>query len=394
MTDKTDAARPLAPATVAARATGRVDPATGAVVPPIHPATTYERAADLSYPRGRVYTRADNPNYDAPEAVLTELEGGAESLVFASGMAAAVTLFQALPQGARVVAPEIMYWGLRKWLIEVGRPAGLGVAFVDMTDQQALAAALDEGADLVWVESPANPLWGITDIAAAARLAHRAGAVLAVDSTAATPILTRPIEHGADIVMHSATKYLNGHSDVLAGTLTVAPGLAGDPLWARVRQLRSMSGNIPGPFEAWLLLRGMRTLALRVERASANALAIAQHFARDPRLDAVLYPGLPDFPGHEIAQRQMTGGFGGMLSIRVAGGRDRAIDVAARLRLFARATSLGGVESLVEHRASVEGKDSPVPDDLLRISVGIEAAADLIADLDQALGKAPAGDAQ
>jgi cystathionine gamma-synthase len=194
--------------------------------------------------------------------------------------------------------------------------------------------------------------------------------------------------------MHSATKYLNGHSDVLAGTLTVAPGLAGDPLWARVRQLRSMSGNIPGPFEAWLLLRGMRTLALRVERASANALAIAQHFARDPRLDAVLYPGLPDFPGHEIAQRQMTGGFGGMLSIRVAGGRDRAIDVAARLRLFARATSLGGVESLVEHRASVEGKDSPVPDDLLRISVGIEAAADLIADLDQALGKAPAGDAQ
>ena len=180
---------------------------------------------------------------------------------------------------------------------------------------------------------------------------------------------------------------------MLAGTLTVAPALAGDPLWARVRQLRSMSGNVPGPFEAWLLLRGMRTLALRVERASANALAIAQHFAHDPRLDAVLYPGLPDFPGHEIAQRQMTGGFGGMLSIRVAGGRDRAIEVAARLRLFARATSLGGVESLVEHRASVEGPDSPVPDDLLRISVGIEAAADLIADLDQALGKAPEGDA-
>ncbi|MEN2980923.1 PLP-dependent transferase [Tistrella bauzanensis] len=400
MTDKTVAASSLvsaaagtgsetsyARATHAARGTGRVDAATGAVVPPIHVSTTFERAADLSYPRGRVYSRADSAAYDEPEAVLTTLEGGAESMLFASGMAAAATLFQALPQGARIVAPEVMYWGLRKWLIDVARPAGIGVAFVDMTDMAALAGALDGGADLVWIETPSNPLWGVTDIAEAARLAHRAGAVLAVDNTVATPILTRPIEHGADIVMHSATKYLNGHSDVLAGTLTVSAGAAGDPLWQRTRMLRGMNGAVLGPFEAWLLLRGMRTLAIRVDRASANAAAIARHFSGDPRVRAILYPGLPDFPGHDIAARQMTGGFGGMLSLCVAGGRDAAIDMAGRLRLFARATSLGGVESLIEHRASIEGPTSPVPDDLLRVSVGIEDVGDLIADLDRALGR-------
>ena len=374
----------LHPATLAAQALGAIDEATGAVVLPIQPATTFLRDPDNQYRRGRSYGRADNPGFDQPEALLSALEGGAASLVFSSGMAAAAAVFSSLEAGARAVAPRVMYWGLRAWLSRFAAATGRRIDFVDATSLDAIARAVAEAPTrLVWIETPANPLWSITDIAGAAEIAHRAGAVLAVDSTAATPVLSRPIEHGADLVMHSATKYLNGHSDVIAGTLTTAKK---DALWERIIVERSGGGAILGSFEAFLLLRGMRTLFLRVERAANSAQRIAEHFAADPRIAAVLYPGLPDFPGHAVAARQMQGGFGGMLSIRVEGGEAAAVRAAARVELWKRATSLGGVESLVEHRASIEGRDSPAPADLLRLSVGIEDPQDLIADLDRALG--------
>jgi cystathionine gamma-synthase len=236
---------------------------------------------------------------------------------------------------------------------------------------------------LIWIETPANPLWSVTDIAGSAEIAHSAGGLLAVDSTAATPVLTRPLALGADLVMHSATKYLNGHSDVIAGTLTTARE---DALWGRLRTARSSGGAILGSFEAYLLLRGMRTLFPRVERACRSAQIIAQALSQNPQVPDVLYPGLPGHPGHAVAARQMTGGFGGMLSLRVRGGAEAAIAAAARVEVWKRATSLGGVESLIEHRASVEGADSPAPPDLLRLSVGIEDSGDLIADLESALG--------
>ena len=376
--------RPLHPATIAAQALGWTDAATGAVVPPLHTATTFLRDPDNQYRRGRSYGRADNPGYEQPQALLTALEGGAASLLFASGMAAATAVFQSLDRGAHVVAPEVMYWGLRSWLRTFARDWGIEVGFVDATSPDALRAAMRPGRTrVVWIETPANPLWSVTDIEAAADIAHAAGALLAVDGTAATPVLTRPLSLGADLVMHSATKYLNGHSDVVAGTLTTAHA---DEFWARLVATRSGGGAILGGFEAWLLLRGMRTLHLRVERACRSAERIAAALSGHPRLREVLYPGLPGHPGHRIAARQMQGGFGGMLSIRVTGGAAAAIDAAARVAIWKRATSLGGVESLIEHRASIEGADSPAPPDLLRLSVGIEDPDDLIADLEAALG--------
>jgi cystathionine gamma-synthase len=372
------------PATLAAQALGWTDPSTGAVVLPLHTATTFERDPDNQYRRGRAYGRADNPGYDQPQALITALEAGAASLLFASGMAAATAVFLSLPLGAHVVAPRVMYWALRRWLAATDAKGALAVDFVDATALDELRRAVQPGRTrLVWIETPANPLWSITDIAGAAEIAHEAGALFAVDSTAATPVLTRPLALGADLVMHSATKYLNGHSDVIAGSLTAARE---DEFWQRLVAARSGGGAILGSLEAYLLLRGMRTLYVRVERACRSAQRIAEHFAGHPKVDAVLYPGLPTHPGHAIAARQMTGGFGGMLSIRVHGGAAAAIATAARVELWKRATSLGGVESLIEHRASVEGPDSPAMPDLLRLSVGIENPDDLIADLETALG--------
>jgi cystathionine gamma-synthase len=372
------------PATLAAQALGWTDPATGGVVLPLSTATTFERDPDNQYRRGRSYGRADNPGYDQPQALITALEEGAASLLFASGMAAATAVFNSLPLGAHVVAPRVMYWALRRWLAAADARGSLHVDFVDATALDELRRAVEPGRTrLLWIETPANPLWSVTDIAGAAAIAHRAGALLAVDSTAATPVLTRPLGLGADIVMHSATKYLNGHSDVIAGSLTVARE---DEFWQRLVAARSGGGAILGSLESYLLLRGMRTLYPRVERACRSAQQIAEHFAGHPKVLEVLYPGLPSDPGHTIAARQMDGGFGGMLSIRVDGGAAAAIASAAGVRLWKRATSLGGVESLIEHRASVEGAGSPAPPDLLRLSVGIEDAGDLIADLDRALG--------
>jgi cystathionine gamma-synthase len=374
---------PTRPATAAAQALGFLDPVTAAVVPPIHPSTTYERGSDNRLLSGRLYSRADNPNYDLPEALLTRLEGGAESAVFSSGMSAATAVLTALRPGDHVLVPKVIYWAFRAWLLGWATDWGLRIESVDMTDPAAVAAAAKPGATrLVWVETPANPTMAVTDIAAVADIAHRAGAVLAVDSTFATPVLTQPIALGADIVMHSATKYLNGHSDVIAGSLTTREA---NEHWRRIRAVRAQTGTVLGPFEAWLLLRGMRTLFVRVAAQSRSAEHIARHFAGHPGVESVLYPGLPSFPGHAVAARQMRGGYGGMLSLRVAGGAQGALAFLGRLRVWKRATSLGGVESLVEHRASVEGPQSATPPDLLRLSVGLEDVQDLVEDIDQAL---------
>lgn len=375
--------RPLHPDSIAAQALGWIDEATRAVIPPIHVSTTYLRDPDNQYRSGRVYARADNPAFDQAEAVINALEGGREALLFASGMAAATACFQALRPGDHVLVPQVMYWSLRNWLAAFGADWGVDVESIDMTSPAALRAALRPGRTrLVWVETPANPLWSITDIADAAAAAHAAGALLAVDSTVATPVFTRPLALGADLVMHAATKYLNGHSDLIAGALVTR---ADGEHWQRVRKVRSQIGGTLGSFEAWLLVRGLRTLPLRVRAAAASAQRIAEHFAAHPRVREVLYPGLPGFAGHAAAARQMQGGFGGMLSICVTGGEAAAIAAAAKVRLWKRATSLGGTESLIEHRASVEGPGTPAPADLLRLSVGLEQVDDLIADLEQAL---------
>jgi cystathionine gamma-synthase len=373
----------LAPASIAAQALGWIEPVTKAIVPPIHVASTFLRDEDNQFRSGRVYARADNPSFDQVEALLAALERGAGAYVFASGMAAATACFLALEPGDHVVAPRVMYWSLRNWLANFATRWGLKVDFVDATSLEAIAAATRPGTTrLIWIETPANPLWGITDIAGAAAIARKAGARLAVDSTVAAGVFTRPLELGADIVMHAATKYLNGHSDLIAGALVTA---ARDEYWERIRMIRAQLGAVLGGFEAWLLLRGMRTLLPRVDWAARSAQRLAETLSSHPHVAEVLYPGLPGFPGHAIAARQMTGGFGGMLSIRVRGGEAAAIATAARVQLWKRATSLGGVESLIEHRASIEGAGTPCPSDLLRLSVGVEASDDLLADLDQAL---------
>jgi len=372
--------------TIAAQAGGKVDASVGALIPPIHPSTTFERAPDNSFPEGRIYSRPDNPTYAIAAQTLNALEGGAETLLFSSGMAAATSVFLALDPGDHVIAPKIMYWALRGWLADFATRWGLRVDFVDLSDTAALEAAVRPGETrLVWVETPANPLWTVTDIAVAAAIAHRAGARLAVDSTAASPVLTRPLSLGADIVVHSATKYLNGHSDVVAGAVVTARH---DDFWNRIRTILVRNGAVLGPFEAWLLQRGLRTLFLRVRAQSQSALVLAERLAAHDAVSEVLYPGLPGFPGHDVAQRQMQGGFGGMLSIRVKDGAAAAIATAAQVKIWKRATSLGGVESLIEHRASVEGPGTPIPDDLLRLSTGIESTSDLFDDLARALGSA------
>jgi len=374
----------LAAETITAQALHHIDAATGAVAPSIQPSSTYGRNEDyeLIVP-AQGYTRDENPGYLLPENILASLEGGESALLFSSGMAAAMAVVQSLKPGDHIIAPKVMYWGLRNWLITFCDNWGLGLDLFDPCDPDALKSHVRKGeTKLIWIETPCNPTWDVIDIAAAADIAHAVGARLAVDSTIPTPVLTQPISLGADIVMHSASKYLNGHSDVVAGAVVTARE---DEFWARVRRVRADGGAILGPFEAWLLQRGMRTLFLRVRKASESAMTIARHFEGHSNLEAVLYPGLESHPGHQIAKRHMKGGFGGMLSFRVSGGAEGALSAVKRCKIITRATSLGGVESLIEHRYTIEGKSSPIPKDLLRLSVGIEAVDDLLADLDQAL---------
>lgn len=378
-------ARPPAPETLAVHAGAGPDPATGALAPPLHLATTFRHGPAGERIAGYQYQREGNPAQDALESALAALEGGAAALAFATGMAAVDGLLQSLPPGSHVLLPRDCYTGLRALARDVLPGLGIGTTAVDMTDPEAVRAALRPDTRLLWVETPSNPCLEVTDIAAVAATARGHGALLAVDSTFATPLLQQPLRLGADVVMHSLTKYVGGHSDVMGGALVFAA--AGD-LHARVAHRRHLTGGTLAPFNAWLLLRGLRSLPARMHWHCRNAMAVARFLAGHPAVSRVLYPGLPDHPGHATAARQMRD-FGGMLSVRLRGGRDAALALAGALRLFTNATSLGGTESLVEHRASIEG-DAPVsPADLLRLSVGLEHADDLIADLDQALASSP-----
>ena len=359
-----------------------IDPQTGAIVPPIHPSTTYAR--DESYElKGFEYSRSANPTGSRVEDVLAKLEGAEDALVFGSGLAGVSTFFETVRAGQHIVAPRVMYHGSADWLRRLAERRGVEVTFFDATEPTALERAVQASETaVVWIEPSVNPTWDVIDVQAASEAAHAAGAVLAVDATVTPAVTLRALDLGADIVFHSGTKYLAGHSDVTAGVLATRTV---DSRWKEIKHARTLMGGVLGPFESWLLLRGMRTLHLRYERQAANALAIARHFEHHPRLEAVLYPGLESHPGHATAARQMKSGFGAMLSLLVAGDADDAKRIATRTRLFVPATSLGGVESLIEHRATVEGPNSIVPANLLRISVGIERVDELIADLEQAL---------
>ena len=367
--------------TLAIHAGQPIDPASRAVVPPIYLSTTFERAEDGSYPQGYVYTRAGNPNRTMLEQCLAALEGGADCAAFASGLAGALAVFQSLAPGDHVIVPDDAYHGVSRIVREIMTPWGLQASVVDMSDPDAVHAALRPNTRLVWAETPSNPLLKITDIAAVAEIAHAGGALCAVDNTWGTPVLQRPLELGADLVLHATTKYLGGHSDVLGGAVVAREA---GPLFERVRFLQGNGGAVPSPFDCWLVLRGVRSLAYRMRGHMVNAQRVAEFLAEHPQIERVHYPGLSSDPGHAVAARQMCG-FGGMLSVQVRGGEPAAMRLAARLRLFTRATSLGGVESLIEHRASVEGPESRTPASLLRISVGLEHPDDLVEDLRQAL---------
>lgn len=367
--------------TLAVHAGRRVDPATGAVMPPIHLSTTFERKPDGSYTDGYVYTRSENPNRRTLEEAICALEGGEAAAAFASGQAATLAVLQALAAGDHVIIPDDTYFGTRSLALDLLARWKLQVTVVDMTDLDQVRAAIRPNTRLIWVETPSNPLLKIADIAAVAEIAHAAGAVCAVDNTWSTPLVQRPLALGADLVMHATTKYLGGHSDLLGGALVARHD---DEFFARIRTIQTTGGAVPSPFDCWLLLRSLRTLPYRMAAHCDHAQRVAEFLADHPRVAVTHYPGLPAHPGHALAARQMQG-FGGMLSIQVVGGAQEAMAVAARVQLFTRATSLGGVESLIEHRASVEGPDSPTPPNLLRISVGLEHPDDLIADLDQAL---------
>jgi cystathionine gamma-synthase len=369
--------------TLAVHAGREPDPATGALREPIHLATTFERGADGNYPLGYSYSRSGNPNRSALEQAVAALEGGHDAVAFASGSAATLAVFTLAASGGRVVCSSDCYHGTAKQLREILPRWGGSVEFVDTTDLDATRQALQPGATLLWVETPSNPLLRVSDLAALAALAQARGALLGCDNTFASPVLQQPLALGADLVMHSTTKYLGGHSDVLGGIVVARE--AGS-LLERLRDFQGTGGGVPSPFDCWLLLRSLPTLPLRVRQQAANALAVARFLAADQRVERVHYPGLESHPGHALAGRQMLGGYGAVVSLQVPGEAPQALAVAARTKLFTRATSLGGVESLIEHRASVEGPLSRTPPNLLRMSIGLEHEADLIADLDQALG--------
>lgn len=370
--------------TLAVHAGGEPDETTGAVVPPIHLSTTFRHGPAGERAAGYEYQRESNPTQDRLETALAALENGAAALCFGSGMAAMAGLLESLPAGSHVLIPTDCYTGLRALSAEFLPERGITASAVDMSDLDAVQAALRPETRLVWAETPSNPQLRVSDIAALAALAHGHGARLACDNTFATPVLQRPLELGADVVMHSTTKYLGGHSDVMGGALVFAKA---DDLHARVAHRRHVTGNILAPFSAWLILRGARSLPARLAWHCRNARALADLLAAHPAVEAVHYPGLASHPNHAVAARQMSD-FGGMLSFQLKGGREAALRVAGALKLAINATSLGGPETLVEHRASVEGAHPHTAQNLLRVSVGLEHPDDLLADFRQALDQA------
>ena len=374
----------LALETLAVHAGRDADAVAGSVAPPLVASTTFVRGPDGGEPHGFGYARADNPNRRSLETCLAALEGGEAAVAFASGVAAAQALFQTLRPGDHVVCDQDAYYGVRKGLDDLLGRWGLAVSFVDTSDFAATAAAFRPSTRLLWLETPTNPLLKVADLAALAALGRARGALVACDNTFATPVLQRPLELGCDLVLHSTTKYYGGHSDVMGGALIAARR---DGLIERLKHQQHLGGAVPSPRDCWLILRGAATLPLRIRAQSANALELARWLAGRSQVAAVHYPGLPDHPGHAIAARQMRA-FGAMLSFRVRGGEAAALGVVARTRLFVHATSLGCVESLIEHRATSEGPQSTTPRDLIRVSVGIESVTDLIADLERALAAA------
>lgn len=369
--------------TLAVHAGRRIDPSTGAIAAPIHLSTTFERDADGKWRRGYTYSREENPSREMLERCLAALEGGKEALVFASGLAVVNAVLQAMEPGDHLLFGDDVYYALRKVVGEVFGKWPVEAQYVDMTDLDAVRAAVRPATRLIWLETPSNPMMKISDLAAIAEIGREANAITICDATFTTPVLQRPLDHGIDMVMHSTTKFIGGHSDVVGGALVTRYD---NYLFERARKTLHFGGAVPSPFDCWLTRRSIDTLPLRVRAQSENALRIAQYLAAHRNVEAVHYPGLPTHPAHPLAQKQMPGGFGGMLSFQVRGGKADAMGVAARLKLIARATSLGGTHSLIEHRASVEGPDTKTPANLLRLSTGIENAADLVGDLDQALG--------
>jgi cystathionine gamma-synthase len=357
------------------------DPATGAVAPPLYLSTTFERGADGSYPQGYSYIRERNPNQVMLEECLRSLEGGEDAAVFASGSAATMSVFQALNPGDRIVAPDDAYSGTGMLLRSLMQPWGLKVTFADMTNLAAVKAAVTPDTRLVWLETPSNPLLKVTDISEVAAIAHQVGALCACDNTWATPVLQQPFALGCDLVLHSTTKYLGGHSDVLGGA---AIAKQESEFFEKIRHIQHIGGAVASPFDCWLILRGIATLPYRMQGHCHNAAQLAAWLAEHPAIARVHYPGLSSHSGQAIAARQMSD-FGGMLSIELKGGKEQALAMAAGVELFTQATSLGGVESLIEHRASVEGQYTRTPESLLRLSVGLEHIDDLIADCDRAL---------
>ena len=368
--------------TIAVRAGRHPDAATGAIAEPIHLSTTFLRQEDGSFPSGYIYSRERAPNRTNLEAALAALDGGADAAAFSSGLAATTAVFQALHPGDHVICPREVYYGTKKLLGKVFGDWGLLHTIVDGTNLEEVRAAVTPATKVVWAETPSNPTLAVSDIAALADIAHRAGAKLVVDNTWGTPVGQRVLELGADLAMYSTTKYHGGHSDVLSGALVTR---AADATWERIRLLQATTGAVPSPFDAWLVHRGLTSMVCRFTQQCASAGALAAHLEGHRAIEAVHYPGLASHPGHRVATRQMRL-FGGMLSIQVRGGEAAAMQVAARVRLFTRATSLGGTESLIEHRKSIEGPDSPTPANLLRLSVGLEDVQDLIDDLERALG--------
>ncbi|MES2828897.1 MAG: aminotransferase class V-fold PLP-dependent enzyme [Bacteroidota bacterium] len=370
----------MKPETIAIHAGNLFKASTQDVTAPINLSTTFLRNEEGGYSGGHMYSRVSNPNRSNLEKTLTELESGADACAFSSGNTAGMSLFQALKPGSHIIAPDDMYWGFKKQLQSIFAET-LEFDFIDLTDLKLLESAIKPNTVLIWTETPSNPLLKITDITAIAKIAKVKGLVLACDSTFASPSLQNPIMLGADIVMHSSTKYLGGHSDVLGGALITAKK---DELWSAIRNIQQIGGAVPSPFDCFLLLRSIKTLHYRMRGHSENGMALAQYLESHSGIDKVFYPGLPSHQQHEIAKKQMSA-FGGMLSILVKGGAAEAKKVVNSVRVFAQATSLGGVESLMEHRASVEGPDTKTPQNLIRISVGLEHIDDLIADIQQAL---------
>ncbi|GAA4445851.1 cystathionine gamma-synthase [Nibrella saemangeumensis] len=371
----------MKPETLAIHSSRMADLNAGAVTPPLYLTTTFEREADGSFAHGYLYARNNNPNRDALEKSIAAMEGGVQAIAFSSGQAATMTVFQTLRPGDHVVVTQDSYYGTPALLEELFHPWGLTYTRVDMNDLDALRASIHENTRLVWIETPSNPLLKITDIRTVASIAHEAGAICICDNTWATPVLQRPLDLGCDVVMHSTTKYFGGHSDVLSGALIFKKE---DEMYQRARRLQSIGGAVPSPFDCWMVVRGIKTMTTRVRAQSETAQQVAEFLAGHPAIEQVHYPGLESHQSYAIAKEQMTLP-GAMLSIQVKGGAEEATQLAGRLQVITRATSLGGVETLIEHRASVEGPNTVTPQNLLRISIGLEHPDDLIADLTQAL---------